>query len=151
MLREEAIRRYRPDLVQVEFIELADLVRCKIMGQPWILGLHDAYGEGDFGDEQETAFVNERLLGYDAITVCSDEDRALIHHPRAVSVPNGSPAPRYAYRPSESTQLLFVGPFRYAPNLEGILTFLWQAYPAIKAGSSVRLMVLVRTCRAPRG
>ena len=29
-------------------------------------------------------------------------------------------------------QLLFIGPFRYAPNLEGILRFLDEVYPTIK-------------------
>src|SRR5262249_11006313 len=76
-------------------------------------------------------------------TVCSEEDRMLVHHPKVVSVPNGSRPPRYAYRPSNSTQLLFVGPFRYAPNLEGILRFLRDAYPTIRSAvPSVRVLVL---------
>ena len=141
---EEAMLRHRPDLVQVEHVELASLVRLKTMGQPWILGLHDAYGPADFGDaRQAAAFATDVLGAYDAITVCSDEDRSLISHPRVVSVPNGSPAPRYTYRPSDSTRLLFIGPFRYAPNLQGILLFLAQAYPAIKAAvPSVQLLIL---------
>src|SRR5207237_3604517 len=56
---------------------------------------------------------------------------------------NGSRPPRYTYRPSHSTQLLFVGPFRYAPNLEGIRRFLRDAYPTIKAAvPAVRVLVL---------
>src|SRR5262249_32250418 len=38
-----------------------------------------------------------------------------------------------SYRPSSSMQLLFIGPFRYGPNLQGIVRFLEEAYPVIRA------------------
>ena len=39
-----------------------------------------------------------------------------------------------AYQPSADTQeLLFMGPFRYAPNLDGLRTFLSEVWPALRA------------------
>jgi len=80
---------------------------------------------------------------FDAVTVCSQEDAALVEHRRVVCVPNGAPPSRIAYRPSTSSQLLFIGPFRYAPNLAGILRFLDDAFPRIRAAvPAVTLRVL---------
>src|SRR5205807_1177268 len=69
---------------------------------------------------------------YDAITVCSQEDRSLIGHSNVNCVPNGSSIELGGYRPSVSSQLIFMGPFRYSPNLHGILHFLRDAFPRIK-------------------
>ena len=38
-----------------------------------------------------------------------------------------------AYQPSASSRLLFVGPFRYRPNRDGIVRFLREAWPAVRA------------------
>jgi glycosyltransferase involved in cell wall biosynthesis len=139
-----ALRRHRPDLVQIEHAELAELVSCRMPGQRWILDLHDAYGPADFAEAREAArFETETLAAFDAVAVCSDEDRALIRHPRVVAVPNGSRIALSGYRPSASRLLLFSGPFRYLPNREGILQFLRTAYPAIrKAVPDARLLIL---------
>jgi glycosyltransferase involved in cell wall biosynthesis len=50
-----------------------------------------------------------------------------------VVVPNGARLAFADYRPSASQRLLFVGPFRYLPNREGIAAFLRAAWPAIRA------------------
>ena len=140
----DALRRYQPELVQIEHVELAGLSRLRMPGQHWILGLHDAYGPADFRDPDAAARLHDHLLQtYDAVTVCSAEDQALIAHPRTVCVPNGTSIAPGDYAPSDSTQLLFMGPFRYAQNLEGIRRFLRVAYPAIKvAVPAARLLVL---------
>ena len=139
-----ALTEYQPELVQVEHAELAGLIRCKRAGQRWILDLHDAYGPADFDDaDAAQRFESEILGGYDAVTVCSDEDRALIRHPRTVSIRNGSSVPLEGYRASKGAQLLFMGPFRYARNLQGILEFARDAFPAIRAAHpAARLLVL---------
>ena len=141
---EEAVRRYAPHLVQIEHVELAGLVRCKLPGQRWILGLHDACGDEDFADPADARrFQDEILEHYDAVTVCSPEDRSLIAHQNVVCVPNGSSVSLETYHPSHSMQILFMGPFRYGPNLDGIREFLRVAYPAITAAvPGVRLLVL---------
>jgi glycosyltransferase involved in cell wall biosynthesis len=141
---EAALRRYRPDLVQIEYVELADLSRLRLPSQRWILGLHDAFAATDFNDGAEGARLEQSVMqSYDAVTVCGAEDQAMVSHPRVVNVPNGSAAVVSGYRPSTSLQLIFLGPFRYAQNLEGIRQFLSRAYPAIKAAEpATRLLIL---------
>jgi GT2 family glycosyltransferase/glycosyltransferase involved in cell wall biosynthesis len=141
---QAALRRYRPDLVQIEYVELASLSRLRLPSQRWILGLHDAFAATDFNDRTEGDRLEQSVMhSYDAVTVCSAEDQAMISHPRVVNVPNGSAAVSSVYAPSTSFQLLFLGPFRYAQNLEGIRNFLSQAYPAIKAAvPPTRLLIL---------
>ena len=139
-----ALDRYHPELVQVEHVELAELSALRAPGQRWILGLHDAYDPGDFTDADTAARFQDHVVeSYDAITVCSAEDQAMIAHPRTVCVPNGTSGVVEDHLPSASAQLLFMGPFRYAQNLEGIRHFLQVAYPAIKAAvPAARLLVL---------
>ena len=130
---EEALHSHRPDLVAVEHAELAELVRLRTRDSQWILDLHDAYGPADFAERADAARFAETLREYDALTVCSDEDGAMLVHPRIVCIPNGSSMASTGYRPSASQQLLFIGPFRYGPNREGIVRFLREAWPAIRA------------------
>jgi len=139
-----ALVRYRPALVQIEYGELAGLVRLRRPGERWILDLHDAIGHGDFTSaEIARRFEQEVLSAYDAITVCSQEDRTIVAHPNTVCVPNASSIELGDYRPSASTQLLFMGPFRYGPNLEGVRRFLQDAFPKIRAAvADARIAVL---------
>ena len=140
----EALQRYRPELVQVEYAELAGLSALRAAGQRWILGLHDAFEPADFRDPASAQRFQTHLQStYDAVTVCSPEDRGMITHPHAVYVPNGANGPPQQPAASTSAQLLFIGPFRYAQNLDGIRRFLRVAYPAIKlAVPATRLLVL---------
>ena len=139
-----ALARYQPALVQIEFAELAPLVRERAPGQRWVLALHDAYGAADFATpEAAQRFEREVLARYDAVTVVAAEDGGLVQHRDVVCVPNASsiePGPR---APSASARLLFMGPFRYEPNFAGVRAFLRDALPAIKAAvPEVRLRVL---------
>ena len=140
---EDALRSFRPDLVAVEHAELAEVVRFRTPDTRWILDLHDAYGPSDFAGRADAARFAEMLRAYDALTVCSDEDGATLAHPRVVCIPNGSAAASADYRPSVSQQLLFIGPFRYGPNREGIVRFLRDAWPAIRTSvPAARLLIL---------
>jgi GT2 family glycosyltransferase len=141
---QSALRRYRPEVVQVEHFELADLARLRRPNQRWVLGLHDSFAARDFGNPAEGQQMQQRVNEmYDAVTVCSTEDRAMISHPLVVTVPNGVALPSIAYVPSTSFQLLFPGPFRYAQNLDGIRRFLTEAYPIIKESvPATRLLIL---------
>jgi glycosyltransferase involved in cell wall biosynthesis len=133
-LVRSALRRYEPDVVQIEHVELADLIELRSARQRWVLGLHDAYGAADFVDPAAARrFGAVTLPRYDAITVCSDEDAALVAHRRVAVIPNGSSVAPDDYAPSAGSELLFVGPFRYAPNLAGIRAFLAGAFPRIRA------------------
>ncbi len=130
----ETLRTFTPHLVVVEHAELADLVRLRTADTRWVLDLHDAYAPADFADRADAGRFAQTLASYDALAVCSDEDGALLAHPRIVCIPNGSAATSAGYQPSASQRLLFVGPFRYGPNRDGILRFLRDAWPAIRSG-----------------
>jgi len=129
-----AIAEFAPDLVQIEYAELAHLVSERTPQSRWVLGLHDAYGSADFASAEEAGrFDADVVAAYDAVTVCSEEDLALLRQRRVVCVPNGSSVILGDYRPSQGHRLLFMGPFRYAPNLLGIRTFLTDVFPQVRA------------------
>ena len=129
----EMLRAFRPDVVVVEHAELAPLVDLRTPGSRWVLDLHDAYAPGDFASMNDAREFARHLAAYDALTVCSQEDRALVEHPRVAYIPNGATVRGIDYEPSTSCSLIFVGPFRYAPNRTGILRFLRDAWPAVRA------------------
>lgn len=120
---------YRPDVVQVEFMELAALIdEREADGARWLLALHDVYLDGGPHD----ALQLRLLRGYDALTAVSPEDLALLPPERARLVPNGAPQ-HGPYAPSPDTpHVLFMGPFRYRQNRDGILAFLESAWPVIR-------------------
>jgi GT2 family glycosyltransferase/glycosyltransferase involved in cell wall biosynthesis len=140
---DAALRDFRPDFVQIEHAELAPLVARRGPGEEWLLDLHDAYGPADFAEPAEAANAAASLRAFDALIVCSDEDSALVSHRRVECIFNGGNIAADAYRPSAGSQLLFVGPFRYAPNRTGIVEFLRVAWPAIRAAEpSATLLIL---------
>jgi len=144
---ERMIDRYDPDIVQVEFMELAALAATRSGRAKWLLALHDVYLSGHslsgpqasaLGPYQEApgdAAQRTAMERFDALTVCSAEDAALLPDSApATLIGNGATDRRNAYRPSpESPRLLFMGPFRYAQNRDGILEFLATAWPALRS------------------
>lgn len=130
---DEALQSFGPDVVQIEHAELAPLVRRRSGSARWLLDLHDAIGPGDFPEHADAVCYAEDLAAYDAVILCSEEDRAFVRHPRVTCVPNGAALEFGDYRPSSSSSVLFIGPFRYRPNREGIVRFLREAWPAIRA------------------
>lgn len=128
----EAIADAKPHVVVVEHAELAPLVRERMPGVRFVLDLHDAYGPRDFADAGDAAAFARDLAAYDAVFTCSDEDRALVAHPGVHVLPNGADA-QQPYTPSAGARIIFVGPFRYAPNRDGILRFLREAWPRVRA------------------
>jgi len=129
----EAIREFRPRVVVVEHAELAPLVSLRRGDMRFVLDLHDAYAAADFATPDDAKRFAALLAQYDALLVCSDEDRALVQHAKVECVPNGARLDALAYEPSSGNRLLFVGPFRYAPNREGIARFLRDVWPAVRA------------------
>ena len=130
---ERLIALYDPDIVQVEFMELALLTdrRAQTPGRRprWLLALHDVYLEGGDGDREQV----EAIARFDAVTACSREDLRLLAHPHGVLIGNGAVDRRASYTSSpDAPHLLFMGPFRYAQNREGILDFLDLAWPRLK-------------------
>jgi GT2 family glycosyltransferase/glycosyltransferase involved in cell wall biosynthesis len=145
---ERLIAVYDPDLVQVEFMELAALRPARPGRARWLLSLHDVYLDGGAHD----AVQRRALKDFAAVTVCSAEDAALLNEhgastpkrsrasplPQSASaqvrlIPNGATARLEQYQPSpQAPELLFMGPFRYAPNFHGIRAFLRLCWPAIR-------------------
>ena len=143
---EHMIDRYDPDIVQVEFMELAGLAAKRSGRARWVLALHDVYLSGTpLSSPQPSALSPDpqapgdaaqlaAMTRFDALTVCSAEDAALLPGSApATMIGNGATDRRNAYRPSpDSPRLLFMGPFRYAQNRDGILEFLTSAWPALR-------------------
>ena len=124
---------YCPALVQVEFVELADLVRARTDSIPWFLTLHDVLLPEDSQNLSEADRYELNLIGrYDhVITSCVEDARLLPKGPVSI-IPNGVDSDGRCYVASTSRRLLFIGPFRYAPNLQGIQLFLTHLYPLLK-------------------
>ncbi|HEX3124074.1 MAG TPA: glycosyltransferase, partial [Rhodanobacteraceae bacterium] len=154
---ERMIERYDPDIVQVEFMELAALAAARTGRARWLLALHDVYLSGNppsspqppaLGPHQDAssdAAQRTAMERFDALTVCSAEDAKLLPASAPVTmIGNGATDRRKAYRPSpESPRLLFMGPFRYAQNRDGILEFLGTAWPGLHSRfPDLRLTIL---------
>ena len=139
------IATYRPDLVQVEFVELCDLILSSAKRVPWVLTLHDVLvNNGRSGPTREDHFELERIRRFDSVVTCSYEDARLLPGDNVHVVPNGIDAGAFSYRPSPpGRRILFAGPFRYQPNLDGIQEFLVEVYPRLRERvDDVELVVL---------
>ena len=137
ILREELQKRLacdKPDLVQIEFMELARLVEMKRGGKPWVITLHDVPFSGTHEKPTEEDIFESALISrYDAVIACSVEDAGLLRNVNVHVVPNGVDLERFDCGNSEgNTSILFMGPFRYKPNLEGIQMFLKAVYPQLR-------------------
>ena len=133
LLREMVHKRIAcdaPAIVQVEHVELSALVTQGKGGVPWCLHLQDVLIAGD-GSEADR--LERNLTGlHDAVVACSEEDAALIDHPVTLVLPACAHLDPAAYTPSPpEPSLLFLGPFRYPPNLIGIRAFLEQVWPRL--------------------
>ena len=124
---------YRPELVQIEFMELAPMIDLRRNGTPWVLTLHDVFlAEKPAERPAEDHYELELIGQYDGIVTCSCQDASLLEMPRVNVIVNGADCARpYQPSPAESRVLLFMGPFRYEPNLLGIRRFLEYVYPRL--------------------
>jgi glycosyltransferase involved in cell wall biosynthesis len=115
--------------VQIEFMELAGLIESRAGDARWVLDLHDVYLDGGPYDVGQ----RELMAQFDTLLVCSPEDAALLAHPRVELVANGAADRLAGYAPSQGAHVLFMGPFRYRPNRDGIEAFLRDAWPRVRA------------------
>ena len=137
---ERLIAVYDPDIVQLEFMELAQLARSRQGRARWLLALHDVYLDGG----QYDALQRECFGHFDAVSVCSDEDAQLLGQAKAHLIPNGAVNRLQGYVASPATpNILFMGPFRYAPNREGIGRFLSDCWPLIRAASPTATLTIL--------
>ncbi|MBI1747283.1 MAG: glycosyltransferase [Acidobacteria bacterium] len=121
---------YQPALVQIEFMELSKLIEVKEGAAPWLLTVHEAWTSTTAeGASDEDRYELALMKNFDAIITCCDEDAQRIDHAPVYVVPNGAAIGESSYVPSpELGPILFVGPFRYLPNLNGIQEFLERVY-----------------------
>jgi GT2 family glycosyltransferase len=128
------IASYCPVLVQIEYIELAELITIGKQNLPWFLTLHDVLF--DANKPTEADYYEQALIKrYDRVIVCSEEDAALLNRNHIVAqiVPNGTEIHKTPYMSSQGGHfILFVGAFRYQPNLRGIQTFINRVYPQLR-------------------
>jgi GT2 family glycosyltransferase len=125
---ELAVRTLRPDLVQFEHIEVSGLKAPP--GPRSLLVAHDVLisGENIEADQDEL----KRLDAFDAVVVCCEEDGRLVPSRHVDIVRNGAMF-EVPCEPSRGRRaLLFAGPFRYPPNLEGIRRFLAHVFPRLR-------------------
>jgi GT2 family glycosyltransferase len=119
----------RPDLIQIEYVELAGL-RLPT-GAPSVLTAHDVLLKIDGNDEADH-FERALLAKFSALIACSQEDAGLLAPLASHVVPNGT-AVFKGMRPSLGNRnLLFTGPFRYLPNLDGLRVFLTRVFPELR-------------------
>jgi GT2 family glycosyltransferase len=124
---------HHPALVQIEFIELAKLIESRANSAPWVVTLHDVFlDENSAQGSEEDQYELDLVRRFDTAVACSHPDAALLNLPQVAVVPNGVDVTGLRnYRPSQGNALLFLGPFRYTPNLKGIQRFLERVYPRL--------------------
>jgi len=125
----------RPDLVQIEFIELAPLIAMAPKNAPWGITLHEMTASGIGGIPEHLSRVQMKMVDrYDALIVTCAEDRSLLRKPaRTVVIQNGMDPGDCAYASSENnTAILFSGSLRNKCNLDSIQMFLERVYPRLR-------------------
>lgn len=124
-------RVLRPDIAQIEFIELAGLPKIRGTKTARILVLHDVL-VSEARNDPEDLFELSLMRQFDRVVTCCSEDAALITDVNPQIVPNGADLPQPAPALSRGKHtILFMGPFRYHPNLIGIRIFLETVYPKL--------------------
>ena len=81
---------HRPDLVQIEYVELALLARRRNGRTPWILTLHDVLLSEAFRQSAEDIFEREWIGKLDHLIACCEEDASLLHDMPVSVVLNGA-------------------------------------------------------------
>lgn len=134
---------YQVALIQIEHVELAALISNSRNPAAHVIDLHDVLQSEGLPTEEDQ-FEQKLVAQYDAVLTCSPEDAGLLAHKRLAVVPNGFTRPPGSYTPSRGSRaILFAGPFRFEPNLSGIIAFLQQVYPVLlRDVPGVRLTIL---------
>lgn len=123
-----AVYTLRPDIVQFEHIEVSGLKAPP--GSRSLLVAHDVLiSEENIEADQDEL---KRLDAFDAVVVCCEEDARLVPSRHVDIVKNGATFNGPCKPSRRRRTLLFAGPFRYPPNLEGIRRFLRYVFPRLR-------------------
>ena len=123
----------QPTIVQIEYVELIKLVEereddaCR-----WFLTEHDVLMSADGSEAAHDANELQWLSHYDGVIACSPEDARFAPHRNVLTIPNGASLDGVYKLSPQRAPILFLGPFRYAPNLRGILDFLEQCWQPLR-------------------
>jgi glycosyltransferase involved in cell wall biosynthesis len=137
------------DVVLVEHLALAPLVRHRRNHEKWILTLHNVPSVSAehaahhatnrrqawiWRREQASAYAYERRLVdlYDAVVAVSESDAAAVSD-RVVVVANGVDLDYFAAAPlPKAHRAVFTGSLSYLPNVDGIVWFCAEVLPALR-------------------
>ena len=135
---------YRPAIVQIEHVELSQLAAMRNGTVPWFLTLHDVLLSERGSRSLEDAYETNQISQFDAVITCSEQDARLVPHEHVFIIPNGAAIDTQKRTSSpERAAILFMGPFRYPPNLDGIQEFLQIAYgPLLTRVPGLELWIL---------
>lgn len=147
----EAIRRYAPSLVQLEFTQMA-LYAPFCQGLPTLLVEHDVTMDlytqlYERQRDWETRGQLERWIAFErqawrevsCVVAMSEKDRGMVEGARRVAVlANGVDLERYrpADHEPEPRRILFIGSFAHLPNLMALRFFLDEAWPSLSAAGA---------------
>lgn len=139
----DAFERVSPEIIQIEHEELCELIDIRKKDMLWAITLHDV----NIGLGEDAAIADAHLLKalakYDAIFTVSPDDAQLL--PTASQcIENGvDPHKFFPVSASSGKRLVFVGPFRYAPNLEAMELFINNLWPALRSKyPEIKLQIL---------
>lgn len=153
------------DLVQVEYLGLAPLVRLR-RGEHWAITLHNlgsgmarqraAVAEGarqralHRHNAANAARAERRAASeFDTTIVCSDDDAAAIAGD-ALVVPNGVDLDRFCPSPvPEAPEVLFLGALNTDPNADGVRWFVESIWPSVRAARPDARLAVVGMAPVP--
>lgn len=146
-----ALRRHRPDLVQMEFTQMG-LYADDCRGTPTVLVEHDITLDlyRQLLQEREAWETRQQWKRWerferalwrkmDCVVAMSPRDAAMIEGARRVEVlDNGVDLERFtpALEAPEPRRLLFIGSFAHLPNLIGLEAFVRLAWPRLRAAGA---------------
>lgn len=128
----DAVERISPQVIQIEHEELCELIDIRKKNMLWAITLHDV----NIGLGEDAVIADSRLLEvlaeYDAIFTVSRDDAQLL--PTASRcIENGvDPHQFFPVSASRGKRLVFVGPFRYAPNRDAMELFINNLWPSLR-------------------
>lgn len=145
---DELVREHRPDIVQLEYLILADLASAiRAPRPPIVLVEHDARPAAVMGSEARWKTLRrEAARNVQAIVTFSTEDARVVRQDvgatPVVVIPPGLDLPPRAGL-GEREDVLFVGGFRHPPNAEAIFRLVREIHPRVRRRRPSATLTLV--------
>ena len=154
---EEVVRRFEPDVVQVEYTAMAQYLTALDQSRAArVLVEHDPEAgtpeRGRVARRLDAAawrgFRRRALRDVDAVVVFTERDRAALElvagSTRVVRIPIGAEIPERAVSPpAHDGGVLFVGNFQHAPNVDAALRLVKSIFPLVRRRHPGAVLYLV--------